>query len=177
MSHPESRPPARTPRFRELLRSERGLTLTELTVIGVLAIMVMLALTGFYLNAQRLWVEGSTQALAQRDATMLIEVLRARTHGAKEAAVDTADPEHHSLVLTYQGAAPTVQFRWHSEDSRVHLEVGADDQGAVVESPVDRFQLSTVGNSLVELTLLEIRTTDGDTIRVSSRFGLLGRSS
>ena len=56
-------------------RSERGLTLTELVVVGVLATLVMLALTGFYFNSQRTWLEGSSQALTQREATLALEHL------------------------------------------------------------------------------------------------------
>jgi len=157
------------------LRSERGVTLTELAIIGVLATMVMLALTGFYFNAQRLWVAGSTQAMAQRDATILVEEIRRRTHEAKDAIVDaTTDPVHHSLALSYEGSAPVTEFRWHSDDSRVHLEVGGDDEGAIVDSPVARFQFNTDGSKMVDLTILEIRTADGDSIQISSRFALLG---
>ena len=49
------------PSSRVSLRSERGLTLVELAIVGALATLVMLGLTGFYLNSQRLWIEASTK--------------------------------------------------------------------------------------------------------------------
>ena len=156
-------------------RSDRGVTLTELTVIGVLATMVMLALTGFYFNSQQVWVSGSTKAIAQRDATILVEEIRQRANEASDAVVDaTADPLHHDLTLKYEGGS-TVQFEWHADDSRIHRREDGTDEGAVAETPVTRFQLTTLDTNLVELTLLEMRSESGDSVRVSSRFALLGK--
>jgi hypothetical protein len=104
---------------------------------------------------------------------MLVEAIRKATHEAKEAVVDQGDPDHHTLALSYENST-VEEFRWDPDDSRVHLYLGNTDRGAVVDSPVDRFRLTTVGPSIVELTLLEITTTDSDTIRIASRFQLLG---
>ena len=53
--------------------SERGLTLTELTIVGVLACLVMLGLVGFYMSSQGVWMDASAQAITQREATSVID--------------------------------------------------------------------------------------------------------
>src|SRR5262249_37558194 len=55
----------------------RGFTLTEVMVVTVLAGVVTLGLITFYLNSQIMWTESSTQVLAQRDGTALLEAMRA----------------------------------------------------------------------------------------------------
>jgi len=153
---------------------QRGVTLTELTIIGVLATVVMLALTGFYLNSQRMWMDTSTKAMAQRDATLIVETLRRRVHEANECAVGTEDAIHNSLTLSYK-SDPTLLFFWDSADSLIHIEQNGDDLGAVGQTRVLRFELSKDGlNHMVDLTLLEQRTATGDTVRIASQFQLLG---
>ena len=155
--------------------NERGLTLTELTLVGVMATMVMLALTAFYFNSQKLWIAGSTQALAQRDATLLVDEMRRRVHGAEEAAVVAVDSTHDQLSLQYAAGGLPVDFRWDTHDRKVHLMVNYLDQGPVVDTPLSKFIVTPVDYTMVELTTAELRTADGDSVSISSRFGLLGR--
>ena len=159
------------------LRSERGLTLTELTVVGMLATIVMLGLTGFYFNSQRLWLDSSTKAMAQRDATLLLEAITHETHEAGIAVVTTADSLHNDLALFDSGSTLLGQFRWDASDSLIHRWSPSEDLGPVADSRVLRFQLTTVDSSLVELRLLELLSADGDTIRLASKLALLGRGS
>ena len=158
-----------------VLRDERGLTLTELTIVGLLAIIVMFALTAFYFNSQQLWIDGSTQALAQRDATLLVDEMRRSVHEATEANVPPGDPIHAHLSLRYENPARLVEIYWNASDSRVHRSIDAHDTGPIVDTPVSRFIVTPVGVNLVELTLAELRTANGDSVRIASRFALLGR--
>jgi len=154
---------------------ERGVTLTELTIIGVLATIVMLALTGFYFNSQRMWMDTSTKAMAQRDATLIVETLRQRVHEANQAVVDaTTDPVHNSLTLNYRFDRPVV-VQWEPSDSLIHVTRDGNDLGAIGQTHVLRFQLTwDDAKHVVGLPLLEQRTANGDTVRIASQFQLLG---
>ncbi len=166
-----SLPPRRS--RRDSRADERGVTLTELTIVGVLATLIMLGLTGFYLNSQKVWTDGSTQALAQRDATLLVEQLRLRVHGARAAVVSAQDVDHDVLTLDYETGS-TVQIQCNSLDQRVHaLANGTTDLGPIVETPVTCLHFATY-SSMVDLSLAELRTANGDTVRIASRFALLG---
>jgi len=157
---------------------ERGLTLTELVIVGLLAIMVMMALTAFYINSQQVWVDGSTQAMAQRDGSLLVEALRRRVHEAQQASVVTNTPDslHDQLSLLYASGNPiSVDFRWNPTDQCVHvIENGSTDRGAIADTPVSRFRLTTLNATMVELTQLELRTANGDSVSLASRFMLMG---
>ncbi len=158
-------------------KADRGLTLTELTIIGILATIVMLALTGFYFGSQQLWIDGSTQAMTQRDATLLVETLRARVHGADTALVAQGKPDanHDELTLGYAHSDTSLTFRYDDGDGRLHLYVnGVDDQGPVVPSMVRVFRV-LADTTLVDLTELDVRSVNGDIVQMSSRFGILGK--
>jgi hypothetical protein len=160
----------------EPLRSERGLTLTELAIVGTLAVIVMLGLTGFYFSSQRMWLSGSSQALTQRDASLVIDAISLRAHEAATAIVDTSDPLHHTLTLFDSGNAQHARYVWDSADSLLHYyDDSNSDKGPIVSSKVDRFLLTTVGSHLVEVSLLELRSATGDTVRIASRMALHGK--
>jgi hypothetical protein len=155
---------------------ERGLMLTELVIVGLLATMVMLALTLFYINSQNVWIEGSTQALAQRDGSLLVDVMRRSVHEANQATVSTTDPNHDQLTLTYSGGRPTIDFRWDSTDSLIHRwDSGTNDNGPVATTPVSRFRVTTLDSTMVVLTQLQLKTANGDSVNLASSFALLGR--
>jgi len=157
-------------------RGERGFTLTELAIVGLLATIVMMSLSAFYISSQRMWVDGSTQALAQRDGSLMIEQLRRRVHEAKLAGVIWTDADHDELWLQYAPSDSTINFRWNSTDRRLHLwENGLNDRGPIVGTPVSRFHVTTLDSSMVELTQLELKTANGDSVSITSRFALLGR--
>src|SRR5262249_57229280 len=103
---------------------ERGLTLTELIIVGLLATMVLLSLTFFYIGSQQYWINGSAQALAQQDATLIVDVMRRQVHQASTAFVtlNSPDADHDHLTLSYVEIPPrTVDFRWQAADRRVHM--------------------------------------------------------
>lgn len=164
--------------IRAMRPNERGLTLTEVTIVGVIAVLVMLTLTSFYFNSQRTWIESSTKAVAQREATLIVEHLSEHLQGANSYNVDaTGDSLHHTITMWDAEANQTRQFVWRSSDGRVHELEGPDlnDLGPISTSRVERFQFAGVNSSLVELRALELVSADGDTVHMSSRFKLYNR--
>lgn len=157
------------------LRSERGLTLTELTVVMVLASLVMVGLVAFYFNSQQTWVDASTQAITQREATILVKDITDRTRQASRAIVaPVPDTLHNTLWLFRAGESTAFQmYWWNATDSLVHQ--GPDqsqDRGPLVSSRVERFQLGMEGDSLVRITLLQLRSANGSRIRMSSTIAM-----
>ena len=63
-------------------RSEAGLTLTEVAVVMIIGTMIMAALVGFYLASQGLWLDASTQAITQREATLVASAIRDKVRAA-----------------------------------------------------------------------------------------------
>ena len=43
--------------------NERGLTLTELAIVGAMGLLVMTAIMGFYMNCQTLWTDASSKSI------------------------------------------------------------------------------------------------------------------
>lgn len=160
------------------LRNERGLTLTELTIVGLLATIVMVALTGFYIHSQQLWTDASTQALAQRDAALLVTELRHRINEANDAAVSATDNDHDHLSLTYLNRPfQTVEFAWNVSNRKMHLWIDGHDQGPVVDTPVAQFKLQTVDSPVTRVDLVQalLSTAAGDSVGITSSFALRGR--
>lgn len=154
-------------------RNERGLTLTEITVVTVLATVVMLGLTGFYLSSQFTWIDGSAKAMAQREGTFLLDTIRDSTH---TAGVYVADPITHQISLYKVGETNTAfyVFRWDpsTEDSAVFAgPPGAEKR--FTESRVRRFDVAPVDSSVLEVSTLEVVSATGQTITFRSRFALL----
>ncbi len=157
----------------QTIRSERGLTLTELTVVGLLATVVMLGLMGFYFNSQSTWLDGSTQAQTQRELTLVVEHMSEMIRSASQAIVV---PPGDSIVVLYgHGGEETCRFWWDTSDSLVYWADSTGDHGPILTSKVERFQLRTIDTTLVELTLLQARTARGQLVRTSSSFALYNR--
>ena len=160
----------------------RGLTLIEVTIVMVLATLVMMGMISFYISSQSTWMASSTQALAQRDATLLIETISDRVRVAHTAQViDSPDSLHQGLVLFDIDPFTQVLVErwrfWWAADSLVHQGPGLnDDRGPAVASRVTRFQLDTSA-SLVEIRLVELRAGDGQLVRMSSAAALYNRGT
>ena len=162
------------------LRSERGLTLTELAIVGVLATMVMVGLVGFYINSQATWTDGSTQAQTQREATVLLEVMADSVRNSSKAIVTDSPDSLHSMLHLYAFGQLTEKyfFWWSASDSLVHSGTaisGAGDRGPVVNSKIEVFKLRTLDSTLVEMNLLRARTAGGQVVRTATRFALYNR--
>jgi len=158
---------------------EKGLTLTEVTLVGVIAVLVVLALTSFYFNSQRTWIESSTKAVAQREGTLIAEHLAQHVRAAGSYGVtEGPDSLHQTLTLWLAGSTEQYkQFTWYAGDGMVHELDGPllDDRGPISSARVERFQLTPIHPGLLELTALELSSVNGERVRLSSRFALYNR--
>ena len=127
-------------------RDARGVTLIEVAIVSALAMLVVMGMIGFYVSSQSAWMAGSSQALAQRDATQLVEVLSDSIRRAVVAVPhDSPDSLRQGLVLYDESGVEFWRFWWNEQDQRVHQGPGVgQDRGPVVNTPVARFQLDTL---------------------------------
>jgi type II secretory pathway pseudopilin PulG len=154
----------------------RGFTLIEVTIVTMLAALVVLGLLGFYMNSQAIWLDGSSQAMAQRDGTLLLETLSDSVRVSARALIfDSPDSLHQGVVLFDSDGNERGRFWWDAQDSLVHLGPGQGrDAGPVVGSRVRRFQLDAL-TGLVEIRLIELSAGQGQAVRTSSAAGLYNR--
>lgn len=160
---------------------ERGLTLTELTIVGVLAALTMMSLVGFYMSAQSLWAEASTQAITQREATNVVSAITSGVHASAQAFVSPAtggDSSLCQLQLVPAGGGLPHYYWWSATDSLIHE--GTDpgdplqDRGPMLSSKVERFELSA-DTALVTIVGFRVRTAPGHEVELSASAGLLNR--
>lgn len=149
-----------------------GVTLTEMTVVTVLATVVMLGLTGFYLSSQFTWIDGSAKAMAQREGTFLLETIRDSTHTAY-----WYDVTGSQLSLYKIGSSNAFySFRWDPSGPDSILRAGPPGaESRILQSNVRRFELAFVDSSVVDLTALELVSATGQSVVFRSRFALLNR--
>lgn len=146
-----------------------GFTLTEVMIVLVLAGIVMIGLSIFYLNSQMTWTDASTQALAQRDATTLIEYMREYGQGAAE--VDASDST--VAIFFNRSNVEIIRFRWDPFDSLVYYGVGpTDDRGPVVPTRVESFVASKIENPRMLNLALRVRSSSGQGVTMTSTIGL-----
>lgn len=153
---------------------ERGLTLMELTVVSVLATIVMLGLTGFYLSSQFTWIDGSAKALTQREGTLLLETLRDSVHTAHRYV---ADPFTHQLSLYKFGQTTAFYvFRWDADTDSMMRAGPEGNESVMLQSKVRRFEFAPqADDAIVQLDALELVSVTGQTVFFSSSFALLNR--
>lgn len=158
---------------------ERGMTLLEVTVVLALASLVTLGILVFYLNAQSTWIDSSTQAMTQREATLALEDLTRHVSAASSAEVfDSPDSLHQMLVLRDASLTEIYRYWWDEGDSLLHQAAASDTLAnlGTLTSKVCRFQVSADA-SLVYLRALELLSAAGDTVRISSAIALYNYSS
>lgn len=157
-------------------RPAGGMTLIEVTIVMALAALVVMGLLTFYMNSQATWMDGSTQALAQRDGTLLVEAITDSVRKAFLAEVhDVPDSLRQTLILRDAAQEEFCRFWWDADDSLVHQGSGLrDDRGPVVASRVTRFQLDTLARA-VEIRLIELRSNEGQLVRTTSAAALRNR--
>ena len=150
--------------------TQRGVTLTEMMVVIVIAGLVILGMTTFYFNAQSVWLDGSSQAITQREATLVVDTIRDSMY----RAVDVQVPQSDRLFM-YSADDPLNSFFavWlEPSDSLLHYGRDmTDDRGPLVQSRVARFEVADL-DSLVELTILQLNTGTDQQVQVSSRFDM-----
>lgn len=150
---------------------ERGLTLTEVTIVAAIGLLVLLGLGGFYLNSQATWLDASAQAITQREATLVSEAISdlARV-SAGATAQPVPDADHGQVHLFLHGNPGTAFwcYWWDPSDSLVHHgpDPANDDRGALLASKVERFRVEVVG-PLVQVHL-RVRAATGQSVEVSS---------
>jgi prepilin-type N-terminal cleavage/methylation domain-containing protein len=158
--------------------NERGLTLTEVTVVMVLAAIVMTGLVGFYLNSQATWLDGSLQAISQREANLVLDTIRRRAQTAYGATSDSVDSAQHCWLAIQQNSADPPElayyYWWSPSDSLIHegYRLHGDDRGPMIQSKVDRFVVSTTGE-LVRVVALQVRTPQGHHITLATNVRLM----
>ncbi len=158
------------------------MTLVEVSIVTALSTLVVMGMVSFYISSQSTWMAGSTQALAQRDATLLVETVSDHVRAACIAQViDSPDSLHQGLVLFDQDQIEQWRFWWDGNDSLVHqgatdLLGHPGDHGPVVASRVLRFQLDTL-DRLVQIRLIELRSGDGQLVRITSAAALYNRGT
>jgi hypothetical protein len=163
-----------------VVRSERGLTLTELTVVMVLATLVMVGLMTFYFSSQATWMDGSTQAVTQREATLVIKEIASQVHRSAKAEVqtDAADPAHDELILKDRLDNELCRFTYMVGDSLLHKRIGpvggptAVDKGPVAISKLERFNLVSIGDSLLDIQMIQLKSASGQHVRIASTVAL-----
>jgi type II secretory pathway pseudopilin PulG len=157
------RTPGRVAWLRPL--DQRGVTLVEVVIVGVLASIVMLALTGFYINSQGTWIEASSQALTQREVSFALETIADSVHTA--ASADPGTPESQSLILFDHDGNETCTFSVDPNDGLLHQSKGGVDRGALATSAVTRFEV-TSDPTMVRILALEMRSAQGRLIGMST---------
>src|SRR5262249_57306890 len=106
---------------RALVR-DRGLTLTEVAVVMILGTMIMAGLVGFYLSSQGLWLDASTQAITQREASLVASAVRDSVRAAAEAKVLSVPDSLHQQLALYRrkgDPVPSYYFWWDASDSLI----------------------------------------------------------
>ena len=148
-------------------RAERGFTLTEVAVVMILGTMIMAGLVGFYLSSQGVWLDASTQAITQREASLVAAAVRDSVRRcARAQATSVPDSLHQQLALFLRpgDATPYYYFWWDPADSLIHsgYQVGGAGSGPMVVSRADRFQVAA-SRTAVRMDL-RLRTASGGSV-------------
>jgi len=136
---------------------EKGLTLTEVTVVAVLGLLVIFGLIGFYLQSQATWLDASSQTITQREATLMVRTIADQVRVCGSAVVTPSPDADHSMVSLVNHGAGSAHFHfwWNSADSLVHqgTDTGAGDRGPMGSSKVERFAVTATG----QLVTVQVR--------------------
>ncbi len=100
---------------RRSVRSQRGLTLVELTVMMGVVVTVIAAGVTTYLGTTRSWEGTATLAEAQRDASLALEVM---TRAVRSGTQVSIGPSGDSLAVTFwTGSADSLVASYCRDDS------------------------------------------------------------
>ena len=154
-------------------RCEAGLTLTEVAVVMIIGTMIMAGLVGFYLASQGLWLDASTQAITQREASLVASAIRDRVRASGRArALSVPDPQHQQLALyaNFNDPTPSYYFWWDPNDSLIHAgpTIGGVNTGPMVMSVAERFQVSASDSMRAVRVDLRLRSATGNTVEVGT---------
>jgi hypothetical protein len=158
--------------------NERGLTLTELTVVTALATVIMLGMVGFYMSSQAMWMDASAQAITQREASWLADEIGRNIREAGSATITHNPDSLHCQLSLYEPSeiVPFQVYWWDPGDSLVHdgSDPSTDDRGAMVSSTVEVFQIDA-DSSTVDLRLLQLRSAQGQRVQITMRTAFQNR--
>jgi hypothetical protein len=151
--------------------AERGMTLTEVTIVFVLASLVMTGLITFYLNAQAIWMDGSAQAISQREATLVIEAISAHARLADSSVVTPGAP-YVRIDLRMPDAYPVSSYSyWVDSDNRMHESFVSGgvttDRGAMLMSEVMCFS-AHAEPGLLHVDSLRVKSASGSQITLAT---------
>lgn len=157
---------------------ERGLTLTEVMVVMILGTMIMAGLIGFYLSSQGLWLDTSTQAITQREASLVTAAIRDSVRKSGFAVASPSPDAMHQQLALYKKASdpsPYYYFWWNAGDSLLYsgTSVGNPASGPMIVSHAERFQIGT--SPFTVRVDLSLRSAGGDVVE-SSAFAVMKNS-
>ena len=137
---------------------QRGVTLTEVMIVGIIGTLVMGGLVAFYLSSQLTWLDASTQAITQREATFVTSTIADSVRkSGKAQVVPSPDGAHSHLALFHKAsdATPFTYFYWNAADSSVHNGTSdGGDHGPMTQAKVRRFAVTATGTQVaVDLEL------------------------
>ena len=144
-------------------RDQAGLTLTEVAVVMIIGTMIMAGLVGFYLASQGLWLDASTQAITQREASLVASAIRDSVRAAGWADASSSPDVLHQQLTLYRKAGdpvPSYYFWWDPRDSLIHAgpTIGGSSSGPMIGSRADRFQVtSSTTNSGDRVVRVDLR--------------------
>jgi prepilin-type N-terminal cleavage/methylation domain-containing protein len=155
-------------------KRQSGFTLAEVMVVVVLAAVVGFGMVGFYLNSQATWIDASTQVMAQRDATLIVQTMGDRCRPWARAEVTSVSGPNDRLIVRDAGNVEKERFYWDPTDSLVHhTSNGAATGPGLVDTKVERFSLSVdASGRLVLLDSLRVISANGRRVRLSTAFAL-----
>ncbi len=160
---------------------ESGFTLTEMTVVIVLAAVVMTGLVVFYLNSQALWLEGSAQAVTQRELTLALHEIGQHARSAA-SAIPSGDAHLDRRIDFFNvNNDPDSTFGYWLADSTLHSgypyasDATRHDLGPVMQSRVTVFAVGA-DSRIVSVDSLGALTPQGSALVVSTSVALMNRS-
>jgi hypothetical protein len=151
--------------------AERGITLTEITIVFVLASLVMTGLLTFYFNSQAVWVDGSAQAITQREATLILDAISAKARRATGAVVTGTQ-----IDLQLPGPVPDSTYSfWLVTDAGGHRHMHQGyrsltppvDRGQMVLSEIMAF-VAHPDTALLHIDSLRVRSASGSQVTLST---------
>lgn len=159
-----------------LALDQRGLTLTELTIVMVLAAVAMTGLVAFYLNAQGVWIDASSQAVTQREGTLVLDGITARASMATRA-IASGPAGQRTLKLQFDSTFPDSVYYYWWQDSLIYdgPVLNTSSRGALLASRVERFEV-TANDTFVRVLELRLRTPNGERIPMSTWVELKNRA-
>jgi Tfp pilus assembly protein PilW len=157
------------------LANERGLTLTEVMVVGVLGTLVMIGLVGFYMQSQATWLDASSQVITQREGTMVAQAIADSARACGSVVVTPSPDADRSLLQLVRNGATTAhyQFWWNSADSLVHQGTSPTTGRPMLTSKVERFAVTS--DSRMVRVELRLRSPQGQQVEASASAALMNR--